>query len=587
MMAAVATDCTTAPGTGILQPPSPPRPGPSGQCMESMQRKHAYAGSFVLAEEPMVASINDVVSPEEAAHVMALAADQLQRAKVSLDDSYSITDGRSGANCWLGYDRDQIVARIGERIAGIVGLPLANAEAMQVIHYGPGQEYRAHFDAYDLTTVRGQRCCRYGGQRLVTALVYLNAVEEGGATRFPRLNVVVEAAPGRMVIFHNTGADPNLPHPLSLHAGTPVLRGEKWAFNIWFHARPMRERQTFAPVAEATATARAVALQAPPGVAEPAGDDSQHASAFFSTRINRASGIFAAALAGLRPELDALPRPVCFSYWDSYGNNPLPREGIADDCRLLQLIDRRISNPLANKGSLARLLRQHRLEHLAPPTFESIAEALALQPEDCAVWYFKSIHGTGGKGMFCVARQDLPMQVLPPDFILQAGVRDIELDAGRKFTTRIYLLLWQNQVYLYDNGFTVTHGRDYDPSSTDYAVQIDHRGYERADGTVKITPGRRQPLFQRFFPALRQLAQDLWPVLGDCLAATSPDHYLILGVDTLLCRDGSVKLIEINTAPNFIHSPEVNAEVNGPFFEAVIRTLLGGPDGRLACLGPP
>ncbi|MEQ8801799.1 MAG: hypothetical protein RLP45_07150, partial [Haliea sp.] len=56
---------------------------------------------------------------------------------------------------------------------------------------------------------------------------------------------------------------------------------------------------------------------------------------------------------------------------------------------------------------------------------------------------------------------------------------------------------------------------------------------------------------------------------------------LVLGVDTLLCRDGTVKLIEINTAPNFIHSPEVNAEVNVPFFEAVIRTLLGGSDPRL------
>ncbi|MEQ9464452.1 MAG: 2OG-Fe(II) oxygenase [Haliea sp.] len=543
--------------------------------MESAQRKHAYAGTLVMAEDPMVAVMEQVLTDEEMTHVIGVAGSRMQRARVSLDDSYLITEGRSGDNCWLSYDSDDVVARIGHRIAGIVGIPLSHAEAMQVIHYGVGQEYRAHYDAYDLATARGQRCCAFGGQRLVTALVYLNTIADGGGTAFPRLDVTIAAVPGRMVIFHNTGADESVPHPHSLHAGTPVVRGEKWAFNIWFHARPIRERQSFAVVAASEGTVDP-ALAPPPGVA--AGN---RLNDHFRTMINRASAIFASALKALGADIEALQEPVCFTYWDTYGNQPLPtRDRVAGE-RLIRLLDRRVSNPLAHKGTLAKLLRERGAGHLAPPTYDSIADALAAAADDTAVWYFKSVYGTGGKGMFCVAHGDLEQQVLPRDFILQAGVRDIELDAGRKFTTRIYLLVWGGELYFYGNGFTVTHGREYAPDSTDYAVQIDHRGYENANSAVKIAPGLGNPTFRRFLPALRQLAQALAPVLADCLRASDRDSYLLLGVDTLLCRDGTVKLIEINTAPNFIHSPEVNAEVNVPFFEAVIRTLLGGGDRAL------
>ncbi len=34
---------------------------------------------------------------------------------------------------------------------------------------------------------------------------------------------------------------------------------------------------------------------------------------------------------------------------------------------------------------------------------------------------------------------------------------------GRKFTTRIYALLWNQTIYLYSNGFLIIHGVTYDP----------------------------------------------------------------------------------------------------------------------------
>ncbi|MEK9529734.1 MAG: 2OG-Fe(II) oxygenase, partial [Gammaproteobacteria bacterium] len=197
----------------------------------TIELKGSYEATEAYSLDPLVGVRNNVISPIECAYLIELAKPHIKRAGVVLDEGYKPSEGRTGSNHWLKYDEDDVVKSIGKRIADIVGLPLENAESMQIIHYGPEQEYRPHFDAFNLSLPKGQRAAKWGGQRLVTALVYLNTVEAGGATQFPKLGITVPALPGRMVIFHNTTDDISGPHPLSLHAGMPVEAGEKWAFN--------------------------------------------------------------------------------------------------------------------------------------------------------------------------------------------------------------------------------------------------------------------------------------------------------------------------------------------------------------------
>jgi prolyl 4-hydroxylase len=44
----------------------------------------------------------------------------------------------------------------------------------------------------------------------------------------------VAAVKGRLLVFSNVIHGTNVRHPLAEHAGTPVLDGEKSAFNLWF-----------------------------------------------------------------------------------------------------------------------------------------------------------------------------------------------------------------------------------------------------------------------------------------------------------------------------------------------------------------
>ena len=206
-----------------------------------MRLKDSYHLGQQVADDPLVQVIDDFVTETERSHIIQLTADKLDTALVSAVGAAKTSDGRTGSVAWVKHDHTPIVRGLVKRVSNLVGIPVRHAESLQVVHYGETQEYKPHFDAYDMTTEKGQQRTAKGGQRLVTALMYLNEVEDGGGTIFPKLDLEVEARPGRMVIFHNVG-DNDLEdltrHRHSLHGGSPVWGGQKWACNLWFRQFP-------------------------------------------------------------------------------------------------------------------------------------------------------------------------------------------------------------------------------------------------------------------------------------------------------------------------------------------------------------
>jgi len=195
-------------------------------------------------DEPVIYVFEDFLRANEMAELIAAAQFNLQRAVVSDAKIGKVSLSRTGQNCWVRHRQTAVIGGLCDRVSALVGLPLTQAESLQVIHYAETQEYKPHFDAWDASTDRGKRCMERGGQRLVTCLLYLNEVESGGGTCFPKLDMEVRAVQGRMVLFHNCQAGTNLRHPASLHGGLPVEAGEKWACNLWFRERSCRGDRT-------------------------------------------------------------------------------------------------------------------------------------------------------------------------------------------------------------------------------------------------------------------------------------------------------------------------------------------------------
>ncbi len=134
------------------------------------------------------------------------------------------------------YNESSVIKKIRKSISSLTGIPAQNGEGIQVLRYGIGGEYQPHFDYFDPSTSGGLFHFNRGGQRIATVLLYLNTVEKGGETIFPRAQLSIKPTKGKAVLFYNVHPSGGI-NPKSFHGGAPVLAGEKWIATLWIRER--------------------------------------------------------------------------------------------------------------------------------------------------------------------------------------------------------------------------------------------------------------------------------------------------------------------------------------------------------------
>jgi prolyl 4-hydroxylase len=288
-----------------------------------------------------------------------------------------------------------------------------------------------------------------------------------------------------------------------------------------------------------------------------------------SVQVNRARELFARAANRYNEVFGKAGTDRIFSHWCKfYGTNPDEVPGS------IALLEPDIYNRLESKTTVSRLLQEHAVENVFPPAYTTVEAALNC-PEPVEIWFSKPGHLSGGREIRVISGKALKDYALPKYHLLQAGVEDLALLDGRKFTARIYVLLWNRQVFLFDDGFVLVHGPAYVRGSTDYSVQVDHRGYDRENGPVTMGLCSDRARTGTLVTDARNPLIRMLPILGHTLAATSAVRYLILGIDVLQKANGPPVFIEINAIPNFVHSQRVNERLNIPMLEHVMRVTTG------------
>lgn len=129
------------------------------------------------------------------------------------------------------------VAAIDNGIAEVLGIDPSFGETMQGQRYAPGQQFRAHCDFFHEGQPYWEAMKAQGGQRTWTAMIYLNDVEEGGATWFPHAGIRVKPRKRMMLIWNNMAPDGS-PNNATLHEGMAVLKGTKYVITKWFREAP-------------------------------------------------------------------------------------------------------------------------------------------------------------------------------------------------------------------------------------------------------------------------------------------------------------------------------------------------------------
>lgn len=184
----------------------------------------------IISDDPAIHVVRGLLNGDECAYLMRRAEPLLKPSLVDdpvrgrgVPDQIRTSHGAA----FVPHEEDLVVQAINRRVAKATGTNVRHAEALYVMRYTPGQEYRIHHDA-----LRGLQV-----QRAWTAITYLNDDYEGGATVFPQLGIELRLHAGDLLIFTNVDVD-GRPHPKMAHAGEPVTRGAKWIATRWIRTAP-------------------------------------------------------------------------------------------------------------------------------------------------------------------------------------------------------------------------------------------------------------------------------------------------------------------------------------------------------------
>jgi len=177
----------------------------------------------------------NLLSDAECDKVIELSRDKVQRSSVIGESKKNdISEVRTSKNTFLRDSVDPLMKSIDDRIEKIIGISPDKYEDLQVVHYQPGQFYKAHWDACD--PKKDPRCVedhKKGGLRFATFIIYLNDDMEGGETEFPLMNRKISPEKGKGVLFFDLEDNLTERRELSKHAGLPPTSGEKWMCNKW------------------------------------------------------------------------------------------------------------------------------------------------------------------------------------------------------------------------------------------------------------------------------------------------------------------------------------------------------------------
>jgi len=189
-------------------------------------------------EQPTLAVLGNVLSEDECQQLIDLARPRLARSTVvdPVSGVNAVADYRNSEGMFFRLEESPLISRLDRRLSALMGAPVENGEGLQVLRYGPGGHTAPHFDFLLPGNRTNEDSLARSGQRVSTLIVYLNDVAEGGATVFPSVGLSVTPRKGNAVYFEYANSRQQLDGK-SLHAGAPVIAGEKWAMTKWVRSR--------------------------------------------------------------------------------------------------------------------------------------------------------------------------------------------------------------------------------------------------------------------------------------------------------------------------------------------------------------
>jgi prolyl 4-hydroxylase len=176
----------------------------------------------------------DFLAPSECEVLIGLI-DRDRRPSTIADDNGD-QYFRTSETCDLPASEPAVEA-LEARLTELCGIDPAFGEPLQGQRYAVGQEFKPHTDYFTPGGPDWEQYCAVSGQRTWTFMVYLNAVEAGGATRFKAVGKTFQPETGKLLCWNNRREDLS-ENPNTLHHGMKVRRGTKYVITKWYREKP-------------------------------------------------------------------------------------------------------------------------------------------------------------------------------------------------------------------------------------------------------------------------------------------------------------------------------------------------------------
>jgi prolyl 4-hydroxylase len=191
---------------------------------------------LISMRNPRVIVFGNMLSSSECEELIALARPRLGSSQTVIESTGApeVIKERTSEGMFFEREENALCARIESRIAKLTNWPIENSEGLQVLHYQVGAEYKPHYDYFEHNQSGTPALIKKGGQRVASLIMYLNTPTLGGTTVFPDIQLDIAPIQGNAVFFSY-----DRPHPMTrtLHAGAPLIEGEKWVVTKWLRER--------------------------------------------------------------------------------------------------------------------------------------------------------------------------------------------------------------------------------------------------------------------------------------------------------------------------------------------------------------
>jgi len=196
-------------------------------------------GFTTLNMDPYVAYLDNALTDSECDEIIEKCDNDLPIAPIFDQYSGEIITKTEYRTCKLGDITSDVYPdfqKLKSRLSELVFRDQNTQESFNLLKYDPGDLVVPHVDGYNFidSEFNGEQKPEML-QRVMTTIVYLNDIDSGGETYFPKLDVTIQPRRGRMVIWHNCGSDARRQHPDSVHQGFTPLTETKYVLSVFWN----------------------------------------------------------------------------------------------------------------------------------------------------------------------------------------------------------------------------------------------------------------------------------------------------------------------------------------------------------------